>query len=173
MLHLTGNRYGGPYECSMEALKQFRKAGSCTPGHPEFRLTCGIEATTGPLGQGFANAVGMAIAQAHLAARFNREGFPLFDYYVYCLAGDGCLMEGIASEAASLAGHLRLHRLIVFYDDNETTIDGKTDLAFSEDVPGRFAAYGWNVLHIPCGNTSDSAVYEDAVRMAKSQSEKP
>jgi len=173
MLHLTGHGLGGPYDVSMDELKLFRQAGSSTPGHPEFRLTCGVEVTTGPLGQGFANAVGMAISEAHLCATFNREGFPVFDYYVYCLAGDGCLMEGISSEAASLAGHLKLHKLIVFYDDNKITIDGTTDLAFSEDVGMRFAAYGWNVLHIPCGNTSDSNVYEKAVRDAKSQTTKP
>lgn len=120
MLHLTGNGLGGPYECadpgwvSMSALQQFRQAGSSTPGHPEFRMTSGVEVTTGPLGQGFANAVGMAIAEAHLSAQFNREGYPIFDHYTYCLAGDGCLMEGVASEAASLAGHLQLHKLIVF-----------------------------------------------------------
>jgi len=173
MLHLTGNGLGGPYEVSMEALKQFRKAGSSTPGHPEFRMTSGVEVTTGPLGQGFANAVGMAIAEAHLAARFNREGFPLFDSYVYVLAGDGCLMEGVASEAASLAGHLQLHKLIVFYDDNETTIDGKTDLAFSEDVGSSFAAKGWNVLRIDCGDSMDSTVYEQVVQAAQSQTQKP
>lgn len=173
MLHLTGHGLGGPYDVSMEELKLFRQAGSSTPGHPEFRLTCGVEVTTGPLGQGFANAVGMAVAEAHLAARFNREGFPVFDYYIYALAGDGCLMEGISSEAASLAGHLRLHKLIVFYDDNETTIDGKTDLAFSEDVGARFMAYGWNVIRISNGDSLDSNVYEQAVQEAKSQTEKP
>ncbi|CAE8594869.1 unnamed protein product [Polarella glacialis] len=173
MLHLIGCGEGGPYEVSMEQLKQFRKAGSSTPGHPEFRMTSGVEVTTGPLGQGFANAVGMAIGEAHLSARFNRPGFPIFDHYTYCLAGDGCLMEGVASEAASLAGHLRLHKLILFYDDNETTIDGKTNLSFSEDVGGVFAARGWNVLRIPDGNLYDAAVYEKAVQEAKSQTEKP
>uniref|UniRef100_A0A7S0FDH9 Transketolase-like pyrimidine-binding domain-containing protein n=1 Tax=Pyrodinium bahamense TaxID=73915 RepID=A0A7S0FDH9_9DINO len=173
MLHLTGNGIGGPYEVSMDQLMQFRQAGSGTPGHPEFRMTSGVEVTTGPLGQGFANGVGMAIAEAHLSARFNREGYPLFDHYTYILAGDGCMMEGVTSEAASLAGHLKLHKLIVFYDDNQTTIDGKTDLAFTEDVGARFAAYHWNVLHIEDGNSYDAAVYERAVREAKSQSEKP
>mmetsp|Transcript_80297 Transcript_80297/g.231959 ORF Transcript_80297/g.231959 Transcript_80297/m.231959 type:complete len:864 (+) Transcript_80297:127-2718(+) len=168
MLHLTG----APYDVSMDDLKEFRQAGSSTPGHPEFRLTCGVEVTTGPLGQGFANAVGMAIAEAHLSARFNRESYALFDHYIFCLAGDGCLMEGISSEAASLAGHLRLHKLIVFYDDNQTTIDGKTDIAFSEDVGTRFTAYNWNVIRID-GTSSDSAVYANAVRDAQSQKERP
>lgn len=173
MLHLTGNGLGGPYEVSMERLQQFRQAGSSTPGHPEFRMTSGVEVTTGPLGQGFANAVGMAIAEAHLAARFNKEGFALFDNYTFVLAGDGCLMEGVCSEAASLAGHLKLHKLIVFYDDNKVTIDGGTNLAFSEDTAQIFAAKGWNVLHIPNGDVHDAAVYEKAVAEAKSQTEKP
>jgi len=173
MLHLTGHGLGGPYDVSMDELKLFRQAGSSTPGHPEFRLTCGVEVTTGPLGQGFANAVGMAIAEAHLSARFNKEGFPIFDYNVYCLSGDGCMMEGVASEAASLAGHLKLHKLIVFYDDNKITIDGTTDLAFSEDVGARFAAYGWNVLRIENGDVTSSNVFEQAVAEAKSQTEKP
>jgi transketolase len=173
MLHLTGNGLGGPYEVTMDALKQFRKAGSSTPGHPEFRMTSGVEVTTGPLGQGFANAVGMAIAEAHLAARFNREGFPLFDNYTFVLAGDGCLMEGISTEAASLAGHLKLHKLIAFYDDNKATIDGKTDISFSEDIPAKFAAMGWNVLHIANGDEVDATIYEKVVQEAKSQTEKP
>lgn len=173
MLHLTGNGAGGPYEVTMEALQQFRRAGSMTPGHPEFRMTSGVEVTTGPLGQGFANGVGMAVAEAHLAARFNRPGFPLFDNYTYVLAGDGCLMEGVSNEAASLAGHLRLHKLIVFYDDNKITIDGATDLSFSEDVGMSFAAKGWNVLRIESGDQCDSTVYEQAVAGAQSQTEKP
>jgi transketolase len=173
MLHLTGNGLGGPYEVSMDALKQFRQAGSSTPGHPEFRMTSGVEVTTGPLGQGFANAVGMAIAEAHLSARFNREGFNLFDNYTYVLAGDGCLMEGVASEAASLAGHLRLHKLIVFYDDNHTTIDGHTDLTFTEDVAGVFAARRWNVLHMPDKDMNETSAFEKIVQEAKSQADKP
>eukprot|EP00440_Ansanella_granifera_P033818 gb/GFBE01036691.1/.p1 GENE.gb/GFBE01036691.1/~~gb/GFBE01036691.1/.p1 ORF type:complete len:854 (+),score=201.88 gb/GFBE01036691.1/:1-2562(+) len=173
MLHLTGNGLGGPYEVSMEQLKQFRQAGSSTPGHPEFRMTSGVEVTTGPLGQGFANAVGMAISEAHMAARFNRDGFPLFDHYTYVLAGDGCLMEGVSQEAASLAGHLRLHKLIVFYDDNKVTIDGTTDLAFSEDVGMGFAAKGWNVLHLPDGDAYNASVFEKVIEEAKSQTEKP
>lgn len=173
MLHLTGYGLGGPSEVSMDALKQFRVAGSITPGHPEFRMTMGVEVTTGPLGQGFANGVGFAIAEAHMSARFNREGFPLFDHYTYVIAGDGCLMEGVANEAASLAGHLRLHKLIVFYDDNKVTIDGGTELSFSEDVAGSFAAKGWHVVHIDDGDLYDATVYEEAVRKAKAQSEKP
>lgn len=173
MLHLTGNGLGGPYEVSMSALQQFRQAGSSTPGHPEFRMTSGVEVTTGPLGQGFANAVGMAIAEAHLSAQFNREGYPIFDHYTYCLAGDGCLMEGVASEAASLAGHLQLHKLIVFYDDNHTTIDGHTDLTFTEDVPGVFAARKWNVLHMPDKDCTETGEFEKIVAAAKSQTQKP
>jgi len=173
MLHLVGTGAGGPYEVCMEQLKKFRQAGSSTPGHPEFRMTSGVEVTTGPLGQGFANAVGMAISEAHLGARFNRDGFPLFDHYTYVLAGDGCLMEGVAQEASSLAGHLRLHKLIVFYDDNKVTIDGGTDLAFSEDVGGVFAAKGWNVLRLDDGNQVGSAAYEKIVEEAKAQKEKP
>jgi len=173
MLYLIGQDLGGPYEVSMEDLKQFRAAGSSTPGHPEFRMTSGIETTTGPLGQGFANGVGMAIAEAHLSARFNREGYPLFDHYTYILAGDGCLMEGISQEASSLAGHLKLHKLIVFYDDNNITIDGTCDLAFSEDVGAKYAAYKWNVIKVDDADSCDSAVFERAVNEAKSQTEKP
>jgi len=173
MLHLVGHGAGGPYEVSMDQLKQFRKAGSSTPGHPEFRMTSGVEVTTGPLGQGFANAVGMAIAEAHLSARFNRPDFPLFDNYTYVLAGDGCLMEGISSEAASLAGHLQLHKLVVFYDDNNVSIDGTTDLAFSEDIGGSFTAKGWNVLRLDDGDTFDSSTFEAVVEEAKSQTQKP
>ncbi|CAJ1354946.1 unnamed protein product [Effrenium voratum] len=173
MLHLAGTGLGIPHdEVSMERLKQFRQAGSVTPGHPEFRMTSGVEVTTGPLGQGFANAVGMAIAEAHLAARFNKEGFPLFDSYTYVLAGDGCLMEGVSSEAASLAGHLKLHKLIVFYDDNQITIDGTTCLAFSEDAAASFAAKGWNVIRLS-GDVHDPKVFEEAVAEAKAQTEKP
>ncbi len=140
LLYLTG------YDLPLDELKRFRQWGSRTPGHPEYGLTPGVEVTTGPLGQGFATGVGMAIAQAHLAARFERPGFPLFDHWIYALVTDGDLMEGISHEAASLAGHLRLGRLIYLYDDNRITIDGPTDLAFSEDVARRFEAYGWQVL---------------------------
>jgi transketolase len=142
MLHLTG------YDLSLEDLKAFRQWGSITPGHPEYGMTHGIEVTTGPLGQGFANGVGMAIAEAHLAAEFNRPGYEIVDHYVYAIVTDGDLMEGVASEAASLAGHLRLGKLIYFYDDNRISIDGSTDLAFSEDRAARFTAYGWHVSHV-------------------------
>eukprot|EP00931_Biecheleriopsis_adriatica_P083317 TRINITY_DN568_c0_g1_i1.p1 TRINITY_DN568_c0_g1~~TRINITY_DN568_c0_g1_i1.p1 ORF type:complete len:861 (-),score=166.98 TRINITY_DN568_c0_g1_i1:197-2779(-) len=184
MLHLIGQNQdpcdegagtskSGNHEVSMDQLKQFRQAGSSTPGHPEFRMTSGVEVTTGPLGQGFANAVGIAISEAHMAARFNKDGFPLFDHYTYVLAGDGCLMEGVAQEASSLAGHLQLHKLIVFYDDNKVTIDGTTDLAFSEDVGAVFAARGWNVLRLENGDVFDSSVFVRVVEKAKSQKEKP
>ncbi|NPA06674.1 MAG: transketolase [Chloroflexi bacterium] len=140
LLYLTG------YDLPLEELKRFRQWGSRTPGHPEYGLTPGVEVTTGPLGQGFATGVGMAIAQAHMAARFNRPGFPIFDHWIYAIVTDGDLMEGISHEAASLAGHLRLGRLIYLYDDNRITIDGPTQLAFTEDVARRFEAYGWHVI---------------------------
>ncbi len=142
MLHLTG------YDVSMEELQSFRQWGSITPGHPEYGLTPGVEVTTGPLGQGFANGVGMAIAEAHLAAEFNRPGHTLVDHYTYGIVTDGDLMEGIASEAASLAGHLKLGKLVYFYDDNHISIDGSTELAFTEDSEKRFEAYGWHVSHV-------------------------
>jgi transketolase len=150
LLHLFG--YGLP----IEELKRFRQWESRTPGHPEHGLTPGVEVTTGPLGQGFGAAVGMALAERHLAARFNREGFPLVDHRTWVIASDGDLMEGISHEAASLAGHLRLGRLTVLYDDNHITIEGPTELAFSEDVGKRFAGYGWRVLHVPDGNDLDA-----------------
>jgi len=142
MLHLTG------YDVSMEDLKSFRQWDSITAGHPEYELTPGVEVTTGPLGQGFANGVGMAIAEAHLAAEFNRPGHTIIDHYVYGIVTDGDLMEGVASEAASLAGHLKLGKLIYFYDDNHISIDGPTNLAFTEDRAARFKAYGWHVSHV-------------------------
>ncbi|HWO88155.1 MAG TPA: transketolase [Gemmatimonadales bacterium] len=140
------------YDLSLDDLKQFRQWDSRTPGHPESHLTPGVETTTGPLGQGFANAVGMAIAEAHLAARFNRPGHEIVDHRVYGICGDGDLMEGLSHEAASLAGHLRLGKLIFFYDDNHISIDGPTELAFSEDVARRFEAYGWHVERVADGN---------------------
>ena len=146
LLHLFN--YGLP----MEELKAFRQWGSQTPGHPEYGHTAGVEMTTGPLGQGLASAVGMALAEAHLAARFNREGFSLIDHYTYVLSGDGCLMEGISSEASSLAGHLKLGKLIVFYDDNDISIEGSTELAFTEDVADRYRAYHWQVLKVQDAN---------------------
>lgn len=141
LLHLLGL-------LTLEDLKQFRQWGSRTPGHPEYGHTPGVETTTGPLGQGFANGVGMALAERMLAARFNREGFPLFDHYTYGIVSDGDLMEGISHEAASLAGHWGLGRLIYLYDDNDISIDGPTDLAFTEDVATRFRGYGWQVLDV-------------------------
>ncbi|MCI0547631.1 MAG: transketolase, partial [Candidatus Rokubacteria bacterium] len=142
LLHLSG------YDLTREDLEGFRQLGSRTPGHPENFLTPGVETTTGPLGQGFGNAVGMAIAKRMLAASFNREGFPLLDYRVWVLASDGDVMEGITSEASSLAAHLRLSELKVFYDDNRISIDGPTDLAMSEDVGRRYEAYGWRVERV-------------------------
>ncbi len=142
MLFLTG------YDLPLEQLEQFRQWGSITPGHPEYGKTPGVEVTTGPLGQGFANGVGMAIAEAHLAAEFNRPGHEIIDHYTYAIVTDGDLMEGIASEAASLAGHLQLGKLIYFYDNNHISIDGSTDLAFTEDAPMRFEDYGWHVSFV-------------------------
>ena len=146
LLHLCG------YGLSMDELKQFRQWGSQTPGHPENELTAGVETTTGPLGQGFANAVGLAIAETMLAAHFNRPNFPVVDHHTYVFVGDGCMMEGISSEAASLAGTLALSKLTVLYDDNEISIEGSTDLAFREDVGLRFEAYGWQVIRVKDGN---------------------
>jgi transketolase len=159
LLHLTG------YDLPLEELKNFRQWGSRTPGHPEYGLTPGVEVTTGPLGQGFATGVGMAIAEAHLAARFNQPGHKIVDHYTYAIVTDGDLMEGVASEAASLAGHLRLGKLIYLYDDNHISIDGPTDLAFSEDRLARFAAYGWHVQQVDDGN--DVEAIDTAIRAAK------
>ncbi|MDY6872542.1 MAG: transketolase [Chloroflexota bacterium] len=142
MLHLTG------YDLPLDQLKQFRQWDSLTPGHPEYGLTPGIEVTTGPLGQGFANGVGMAIAEAHMAAEFNRPGHDIVDHYTYAVVTDGDLMEGISSEAASLAGHLQLGKLIYFYDNNHISIDGSTELTFTEDAPMRFEDYGWHVTFV-------------------------
>ncbi|HEY6726043.1 MAG TPA: transketolase, partial [Polyangiaceae bacterium] len=158
ILHLTG------YDLPLDELKRFRQLGSKTPGHPEYGHTVGVETTTGPLGQGFTNAVGMALASKMAAARVN-GGAPLIDYRVYAFASDGDLMEGVSSEAASLAGHLGLDNLIVLYDDNHITIDGKTDLAFSEDVAARFAAYGWATQHV---DGHDRAQLNQAFRRAQS-----
>ncbi len=159
LLHLTG------YDLPLDELKRFRQWGSKTPGHPEVGLTPGVEVTTGPLGQGFATGVGMAMAQAHLAARFNRPNYPLFDGYIYAIVTDGDLMEGVAAEAASLAGHLRLGRLIYLYDDNRISIDGSTDLAFTEDRAARFEAYGWQVLRVADGN--DVEAIDLAIQQAR------
>ena len=136
------------YDLPLDEIKNFRQWGSRTPGHPEFGHTAGIETTTGPLGQGMANAVGMAVAEAHMAAMFNREGHGVIDHYTWFIAGDGCLMEGISHEAASFAGHQKLGKLIGFFDDNCITIDGATDLSCSDDAVKRFESYGWQVLRI-------------------------
>ncbi len=162
LLHLTG------YDVTLEDLKSFRQWGSRTPGHPEYGLTAGVEATTGPLGQGFTNAVGMAIAERRLAHEFNRPGHEVVDHWTYALASDGDLQEGIASEAASLAGHLLLRKLVVLYDDNHTQLDGPTDMAWSEDVLARFDAYRWQTARVEDGNDIDeiaaaiSAAHRDA-----------
>src|SRR5215203_2748757 len=165
LLHLTG------YDLPLDELKNFRQWGSKTPGHPEYGLTPGVEITTGPLGQGFANGVGMAMGAAHLAAKFNRDGFPLIDHNVYAIVSDGDLMEGVAAEAASLAGHLKLGNLIYLYDDNQVTIEGFTSLAFSEDVPKRFEAYGWHTQTVADGNNLDEI--EKAIREAQSVTDRP
>jgi transketolase len=165
LLHLTGVRaVDADYEVlgrpavTLEDLKTFRELGSHAPGHPEYRLTSGVEATTGPLGQGVAVSVGMAMGGRWLAARYNRNGFPLFDFDVYVLASDGCMMEGISSEAASLAGHQRLSNLCWIYDSNRVTIEGHTDITFTEDVAARFIAYGWNVATVADANDLDQVV---------------
>jgi transketolase len=167
LLYLTG------YDLSLEEIKRFRQWESKTPGHPEqSHVPSGVETTTGPLGQGFANGVGMAIAERFLAAHFNRPGHPLVDHRTYVIASDGDMMEGIASEAASLAGHLRLGKLICFYDDNRITIEGSTDLAFREDVKKRFEAYGWNVIGpLPDGN--DLAAMSKAIQAAQAETGRP
>jgi len=166
MLHLTG------YHLTMDDLKGFRQMGSKTPGHPENILTEGVEVTTGPLGQGVANAVGMAMAEAHLAANFNKPGFELINNYTYVFCGDGCLQEGVSAEAASLAGHLGLGKLIMIYDDNRITIDGNTELSFSEDVPKRFEAYGWHTITVENGDTNLDGI-EAAIRAAQHVTDKP
>ncbi|MBX5466420.1 MAG: transketolase [Firmicutes bacterium] len=165
LLHLSG------YALPLDELKRFRQLGSRTPGHPEYGLTPGVETTTGPLGQGFATAVGMAMAEAHLAARFNREGFPLVDHYTYVIASDGDLMEGVSAESASLAGHLKLGKLVVLYDDNRISIEGATDLAFTEDVLRRFDAYGWHTLRVADGN--DLNAIAEAIRQAREETGRP
>ncbi len=165
LLHLYG------YGLSMEDIKEFRQYGSLTPGHPEYGHTRGVEATTGPLGQGFAMAVGMAMAEAHTAALFNREGFPVIDNYTYVLMSDGCMMEGITSEAASLAGTQKLNKLIALYDSNHITIEGDTGLAFTENVAGRFAAQGWQVLRVENGEDIDAVCL--AIEEAKLETQRP
>ena len=178
LLYLTGVRAVDPeYEIlgepavSLDDLKRFRQLGSKCPGHPEYRWTSGVETTSGPLGQGVATSVGMAVASQWLGARYNREGFTLFDFDVYAQAGDGCMMEGISSEAASFAAHQRLSNLCWIYDSNRVTIEGHTDLTFTEDVAARFAAYGWNVTTIADANDLDAAAraFEDF----KAEEERP
>jgi len=166
LLHLTG------FDISLDELKNFRQWGSKTPGHPEYDPECGVEVTTGPLGQGISNAVGMAIAEKYLAGYFNRDGFPIIDYKVYVIVSDGDLEEGVASEASSLAGHLGLDNLIVVYDDNRISIDGDTELAFTEDRAKRYEAYGWNV-QVVGGDGNNMAAFEKALENAKNEKGRP
>lgn len=166
LLHLLG------YNLPLDELKQFRQWGSKTPGHPENFVTQGIEVTTGPLGQGIANGVGLALAEKHLAARFNKPGLDLVDNYTYVIMGDGCNMEGISSEAASLAGHWGLGKLIAFYDDNRISIDGHTDISFTEDVAARYESMGWHVQHVQDGN-HDLESINKAIAAAKAVTDKP
>ncbi len=164
LLHLTG------YNLPMEEIKRFRQWGSRTPGHPERELTPGVETSTGPLGQGFGNAVGMAIAERFMAATFNRPGWPIFDHFTYVIASDGDLMEGVSYEAASLAGHLGLNKLICFYDDNDISIEGSTNITFTEDVPARFRACHWRVQEV---DAYDLAAVEAAIQAAQAEAERP
>eukprot|EP00051_Salpingoeca_urceolata_P035783 m.31254 g.31254 ORF g.31254 m.31254 type:complete len:688 (+) comp9707_c0_seq1:242-2305(+) len=166
MLHLSG------YDLSMDDLKNFRQLGSKTPGHPENHITTGIEVSTGPLGQGISNAVGLAIAERHLASVFNKDAHNVIDHFTYVLCGDGCLQEGVSSEASSLAGHLGLGKLVVLYDDNQIQIDGGTDLAFGEDVLARYAAYGWHTSTVANGDTDFEAIRK-AIDAAKAVTDKP
>jgi transketolase len=165
LLHLTG------YDVPLDQIRQFRQWGSITPGHPERGLTPGVEVTTGPLGQGFGNGVGMAIAEAHLAARYNRAGFDIIDHFTYAIVSDGDLMEGVASEAASLAGHLKLGKLIYLYDNNQVTLSAGTDITFSEDRARRFEAYGWHTQSVGDGN--DLVAIDDALRAARAETMRP
>ena len=178
ILHLTGVKAVNPkYETlgqlsvTLEDIKRFRQLDSKCPGHPEYRWTSGVETTTGPLGQGLATSVGMAIAERWLASYFNRPGFNLFDYDIYALCGDGCMMEGISGEAASLAGHLKLDNLCWIYDNNHITIEGNTALAYSDDVATRFIGYGWNVTRV--GDANDLEMLERAFRTFKNTSDRP
>src|ERR1700761_5278689 len=165
VLHLSG------YKISIEDLQQFRQWGSITPGHPEYHETDGVEVTTGPLGQGFAMGVGMAIAEKHLAAVYNRPGYEIVDHYTYAFCGDGDLMEGVSHEAASLAGTLRLGKMIYIYDDNQVSLDGPTELSFTEDVTERFDAYGWHVQFVDDAN--DLNKLSEAIKIAQSIKDKP
>ncbi len=165
VLHLTG------YDLALDDLRQFRQWESRTPGHPEYGYTPGVETTTGPLGQGIGNAVGFAVAEAHLAATFNREGHAILDHHTWFIAGDGDLMEGVSHEAASFAGHFGLGKLIGFYDDNQITIDGRTDLTYSDDAGQRFEAYGWHVEHV--ADVNDLAALGAAIARAKAETARP
>jgi transketolase len=177
LLHLANvasdaeHRDKGPFAVTLDDIKQFRQLGSVTPGHPEYRMTAGVETTTGPLAQGVSNSVGMAIAQRYMAQRYNKPGFALFDYHIYALNGDGCMMEGVSSEAASTAAHLKLSNLTWIYDSNHITIEGSTDLAFDEDVGARFQAYGWHVQHVADAN--DTAAVAKALDAAKAETTRP
>ena len=177
LIHLTGIRKideNGPTAApalTLEDLKQFRQLGSLTPGHPEYRYTSGVETTTGPLGQGVANSVGMAMAQRWFAARYNKPGYPLYDYRIYAVCGDGDMMEGVSSEAASTAGHLKLSNLVWIYDSNHITIEGDTNLAFDENVGTRFQGYGWNVLHVDDAN--DTAAVLGSLQNAEGITDRP
>lgn len=164
-LYLTG------YEITLDDIKKFRQLHSITPGHPEYGLTPGIEVTTGPLGQGFANGVGMAIAQQYMAARYNQPDFNIFDYHIYAICSDGDIMEGVSAEAASLAGHLGLGNVIYFYDSNHITIEGNTDLAFDEDVSKRFESYGWHVQNV--SDINDLNALSKAIKNAKNETGRP
>src|SRR5687767_2531824 len=166
MLHLTGYQ-----DLSLEQIKQFRQWGSRTPGHPERELTPGVETTTGPLGQGFGNGIGMAIAEAYLAARYNRPGYEIVNHFTYAIVSDGDLMEGVAAEAASLAGHLKLGKLIYLYDNNRISLAGAADLSFTEDCAKRFDAYGWHTVSVDDGN--DVEVIERAMREAREEKSRP
>ncbi|MGJ3239397.1 MAG: transketolase [Anaerolineae bacterium] len=165
LLHLTG------YDLPLEEIKNFRQWHSQTPGHPEYAETAGVETTTGPLGQGAATAVGFALAEAYLASYFNRDSFPIVDHMTYALVSDGDLMEGVAMEAAALAGHWGLGKLIFLYDDNQITLDGETDMTFTEDIPARFAAQGWHTLSVADGN--DTAAIDAAIREAQAVADQP
>ena len=178
LLHLTGvkavnaqNEPSGDLAVTLDDIKQFRQLDGKCPGHPEYRWTSGVETTTGPLGQGFANSVGMAIASRWQAATFNRQGFELFNFDVYALGGDGCMMEGLSGEAHSLAAHLKLSNLCWIYDNNRITIEGHTTLAFSEDVGARFIGYGWNVLKV--GDANDLDLLDQALQTFKQTTDRP
>jgi transketolase len=168
---LYSSLYLSGYDVSLDDIKHFRQWGSKTPGHPEVGHTPGVETTTGPLGQGVANAVGLAVAERHLAATFNRDGHVIIDHHTYFIAGDGCLMEGISHEASSFAGHQKLGKLIGFFDDNHITIDGGTNLSCSDDPAKRFEAYGWQVLHI--ADVNDLAQIDRAIAEAKADTTRP